>query len=267
MIRKKTKKTPAANTGEAGYVAKPRNHATYWTLAEIAFLEKHYGSMPVKDISAELGRSIKGIQGMAFNLGLSKSRADSWSEQEMEILRTHYNFGKGLADVQALLPGRSATAITVRANRTGLAPERHPWTPREQRFLKKHYGSMSVEDIAKTLGRTVRAVRSAVVTYKPDKVKITPRWTEQELAIIRTHYSSNLAYVLSQLPDRTRDAIRVQAIKMNLRLQLKWTDEEEQIVREFYPVMGKKVADKLPGRTAMAIMHCAMRLGLTKRRS
>ncbi|MDU3301250.1 MAG: SANT/Myb-like DNA-binding domain-containing protein [Enterobacter ludwigii] len=166
--------------------------------------------------------------------------------------------------VQALLPGRSTTAITVRANRAGLAPERHPWTPREQQFLKKHYGSMPVEDIAKALGRTVRAVRGAVVIYKPDKVQITPRWTEQELAIIRTHYRSDLTYVLSQLPDRTRDAIRVQAIKMNIRLKTRWSEEEEQIVREFYPVMGKKVADKLPGRTALAIMYCAMRLGLTK---
>ena len=53
---------------------------------------------------------------------------------------------------------------------------------------------------------------------------------------------------------------------MGLRLKLQWSDEEEQIVREFYPVLGRKVADKLPGRTAIAIMHCAMRLGLTKRR-
>jgi len=265
-MKKKLKKTPE-NTGVTGHVAKPRNHATHWTLTEIAFLEKHYTSMTVKEISTELGRSIKGIQGMAYKLGISTPRADSWSEQEMDILKTYYNYGEGLEKVQALLPGRSITAITVRANWTGLAPERHPWTPREQQFLKKHYGIMPVEEIAKALGRTVRAVRGAVFIYKPDNVRITPRWTAQELAIIRTHYRSDLAYVLSQLPGRTRDAIRVQAIKMGLRLKPQWSDEEEQIVREFYPVLGRKITDKLPGRTALAIMHCAMRLGLTKRQA
>lgn len=243
----------------------PRNHRTHWALAEIAFVEKHYGNIPLHEMSAELGRSISGIQSMVHKLRLGKPGAEQWTEKEIEILKTHYNYGEGMEEVQALLPGRSEKAIRVQANRRGLVPEQSVWTPRELRYLKQHYGSMLARDIAKALGRSVDAVRTRADVCQV--AKTTRRWTENELAIIRTHYSRGIKYVLTLLPERTPATIQRQASKMGLRNRPHWTDEEKQIMREFYPVLGTTISRMLPGRTAEGIIKCAKKLGLEYQRT
>ena len=262
---KKRKDKAQGNISLVTALSAPRNHRTHWALAEIAFVEKHYGNMPVHMISAELGRSISGIQGMAHKLGLTKPGAAQWTAQEIEILETHYNYGEGMEEVRALLPGRSGKAIRVQANRRGLVPEQSVWTLRELRYLKQHYGSMPARDIAKVLGRSVDAVRTRADICQV--AKTTRRWTESELAIIRTHYRRGINYVHTLLPERTPSTIQLQANKMGLRNKPHWSDEEERIMLAFYPVMGTKVSRMLPGRTGEAIMKCAQKLGLKYQRT
>ncbi|EKN5095838.1 hypothetical protein ACSOQX_002769 [Yersinia enterocolitica] len=71
-MSKRPEKSPANTAGSA---EKPSNHYTYWTLAEIAFVEKHYGRMPARDIATTLGRGIAAVRSMALKVGVGRSGA------------------------------------------------------------------------------------------------------------------------------------------------------------------------------------------------
>ena len=41
----------------------------HWTLAEIAYLEKHYGKIPAQEIASTLERGVCGVRSMALKVG------------------------------------------------------------------------------------------------------------------------------------------------------------------------------------------------------
>lgn len=101
-----------------------RNHRKPWTLRELAFVEKHYGSMATAAIAAHLGRTPTSVRMAAHSMGCSSGNKTytPWSDEEKEIVRTHY--AKGYAHVMTLLPGCTRRAIQWMANRLGvMAPE------------------------------------------------------------------------------------------------------------------------------------------------
>ncbi|MEX9251158.1 hypothetical protein [Pseudenterobacter timonensis] len=97
-----------------------RNHRSPWTLHELAFVEKHYGSMATAAIAQRLGRTPASVRAAAHSMGCSSGNKTyaPWSEEEKEIVRTHY--AKGSAQVMALLPGRTPEAVKLKACDTGI---------------------------------------------------------------------------------------------------------------------------------------------------
>lgn len=242
--------------------ATPPNHHSPWTLQEIEFVEKHYGSRAVREIADSLGRSVNGIRRMIKLLGLVTKQDIPWTDDDIAVLRAHYDRGRGIERVRSLLPHRTKGAIFAYASKLGLTG-RERWSEGEKRFLAKHYGPMSAHEIAAALGRSVGGVRRAVNLLHLGK-KQSGIWREPEMAILDAHYNrgAGLAYVQRLLPGRSRAAITAQASKMGITRERGWSPEEEQILRTYYPVMGIKVADKLPQRTKAAIKGRVQFLGL-----
>ncbi|HFQ9142010.1 TPA: sigma factor-like helix-turn-helix DNA-binding protein [Enterobacter cancerogenus] len=236
-----------------------RNHWTPWTVAEITFVEQLYGQLSAREIGEQLGRSANGVARIVQLSGLSRGVAPPWSEEEMALLRTHYT--EGLEYVMSLLHRRSRKAICRQASLAGLA-SRSGWSREEKAFLEKYYKNLPIKEIAVRLGRSVSAVRAAVVKFDLGTWK-NRSWTERELMLMQAHYSKGIDKIKALLPDRTREAIFAQAGKMGLTEPRFWQPDEDSLLRAIYPESGARgVQNMLPHRTIPAIKHRATSLGL-----
>ncbi|HAT1685166.1 TPA: hypothetical protein I8Y21_006001 [Klebsiella oxytoca] len=165
-----------------------RNHLFPWTVKERRFLEEHYGQRTAQDTGDTLWRSAGVVRSVARSLGLSVPRVPAWTEEELALLRM--NYGRGIAFVQTLLPGRTENAIRIRAGLMG--GTHHAWTTEERRYLEKYHGSIPIPAIAAALGWSIGGVDgmfSELGQGKRPKTTSEP-WTEQELEILRTHYGT-----------------------------------------------------------------------------
>lgn len=246
-------------TGEVGKTQRHRNHRTQWTATEIMFVEQHYGQLSAREIGERLGRSANGVARIVQLSGLSRGVAPSWSEEELALLRTHY--AEGIEYVMSLLPGRSRKAIFRQASLAGLTG-RSSWSRKDKSFLEKHYRNLPAKEIAARLGRSVSAVRAAVVKFGLGTWK-NRSWTEREKVLMQAHYSKGIDKINASLPDRTREAIFAQAGKMGLTEARLWQPDEDSLLKALYPESGAHgVKEKLPHRTIPAIKHRATSLGL-----
>lgn len=237
----------------------PRNHWVQWTVAEITFVEQHYGQLSAREIGERLGRSANGVARIVQRSGLSRGATPPWSEEELVLLRTQYT--EGIEYVMSLLPGRSRKAIFQQASLAEITG-RDSWSSEEKDFLKKHYGRLSTQKIAARLGRSVSAVRAAVVKFNLGTGKNRP-WSERELVLMQAHYSKGIDKIKASLPDRTREAIFAQAGKMGLTEARLWQPVEDRVLRDIYPEGGVSgVRERLPHRTIPAIKHRVKALGL-----
>lgn len=214
--------------------------------------------LPVKSWSGLAGLPMEWPESFSF-LGLSQGVAPSWSEEELALLRTHY--AEGIEYVISLLPGRSRKAIFRQASLAGLT-SRSSWSSEEKAFLEKHYRNLPTKEIAARLGRSVSAVRAAVVKFDLGTGKNRP-WSEWELVLMQAHYSKGIDKIKASLPNRTREAIFAQAGKMGLTEARLWQPVEDCVLRDIYPERGVPgVRERLPHRTIPAIKHRVKALGL-----
>jgi len=101
---------------------KPKRSRRRWTDEEIAFMMDHYGTMSIKEIARELGRTENAIKNKAKKLGLSK--LPQWSDEEIKLLVGLY--GRLPAEEIAKILGRSKDAVYHKAMRLGLQSYRLP---------------------------------------------------------------------------------------------------------------------------------------------
>ncbi|ENA9696624.1 hypothetical protein ABG299_002148 [Salmonella enterica subsp. enterica] len=141
---------------------------------------------------------------------------------------------------------------------------RKMWTPEELEFVKTYYGIVPTAKIAEILERTFDAVRWVVRNQKQKLMDPYQPWTEEEKAIIRTHFTagSGITQIMSLLPGRTRGAIYLMKDKLNVHSPRQWNEQERQVLAQYYPVEGMSVADRLPGRTRVSVRQAAYSMGL-----
>lgn len=98
-----------------------------------------------------------------------------------------------------------------------------------------------------------------------------PRWTEQELEILKEHYATEGLRIVRRLPGRSASSISSKARVLGLRVKkvshcswTGWSADELNTLSMWYPVVGMKVEAMLPQRSLPAIYGQATRLGLTR---
>ncbi|TNL06723.1 hypothetical protein CYD30_19640 [Kosakonia cowanii] len=135
---------------------------------------------------------------------------------------------------------------------------RSAWTLKELRFVEEHYGKIPAREIAIELGRTLLSVKTTARSLGYRKIQSMLPWTEDEIAILRTHYAggAGIHRVSELLPGRNPRAITAHARKLGIQsgryLARAWSEEELAILKQYYPALGVRVAEKLPGRTQNA---------------
>ncbi|MBI1807977.1 MAG: helix-turn-helix domain-containing protein [Ignavibacteria bacterium] len=89
-------------------------------------------------------------------LELTKEKIPPYLQEERALIKQLYENGVSATKIAQRM-GRPETSIRTRINRWGLKSIRL-WTQREEKFLKKHYHTMKIKEIAQTLNRTESAV-------------------------------------------------------------------------------------------------------------
>lgn len=86
----------------------------------------------------------------------------SWTAEELAILKANLN--EPLSKLVSLLPRRSYSSIVSMRHHIKQNPDylpstnRKAWTPEEDKYLKDNYLTLSREELANNLGRTVESV-------------------------------------------------------------------------------------------------------------
>lgn len=94
--------------------------ANPWTPAEVRFLKRFYGKMPVPAIAAKLGRSVHSVYSQAQARGANKTtrRHRTWTKDEIQYLRDHY--GVMATRLVARQLKRSVRAVRIAASVHGV---------------------------------------------------------------------------------------------------------------------------------------------------
>ena len=89
-------------------------------------------------------------------------------------------------------------------------------------------------------------------------------WSVEELNILKKYYpEKGVEFCMKFLPNRTKDSIRREVSKLDIRCKnVFWTEEEEQFMREYYPIFGVKYCMKALNRTRLMIKCKAFNMGL-----
>lgn len=138
-----------------------RRDTYFWSEHDKMILKQYYGELSTKDIQPMLHReySIDLIQNQAQKMGLTRSR--NWSEEELKILYDNYK-NIDIHEICKLIPDKSANAVSLKASSLGLSSywaNEHYYTKEEDEFLYQNYVTMSNEELAEGIGRTVDSVK------------------------------------------------------------------------------------------------------------
>ena len=152
---------------DASSVDEVRNVHNCWSDAEVDYLKKYYESIEIKDVAEALGLSINQVWYKASQLGLKKLNKNDTAYKRTFIIE---NYNKMSRDEIAKFLGMTYSGVSyyVRVlKKEGLIIETDEsgnemvvgWTEEDIDYLIKHYPTANNKEMAKTLGKTVNALR------------------------------------------------------------------------------------------------------------
>jgi hypothetical protein len=169
-----------------------------WTPEELQRLEDLYGRRDDAAIARELGRTVPSVRAQAQKHFGDRQRSGPWTPEETERLKDY--IGASSPDVIARIFGRHPKEISERIESLDSKVKTGDWSRDEVQRLRQLYGRRTDPDLARILGRPVREIREKAVEYALRKDKAftrklegasatrMPRWTEEELQILRELY-------------------------------------------------------------------------------
>jgi DNA invertase Pin-like site-specific DNA recombinase len=126
-----------------------------------------------------------------------KGTRERWTDDELEILREHYE-SAGQDELVEMLPGRSWWAISRKGRYLGLSRTRsnvregHAYTPEEDELVRRYYAGEIGQDEVMSTGRTITSIKSRAERLKLGRRvrKVTWNWLDDEGGIIQRECSS-----------------------------------------------------------------------------
>jgi hypothetical protein len=220
------------------------------------------------------GRTPGAIKARASALGVGLERGPvPWTEAEDETLIRHYPaHGSRWAGWATCLPGRSASAIAVRASKFSLVS----WSSADVRTLKNLYPFHGAR--WKGWARVLPGVSTDAIERKAGALGLETRseernsrpWTDHEDDLVRELFPTkgqDWEGWASVLPGRTQASVacRARVLKAVSSGGRPWSEQEDDVVRLLFPVHGaswKGWSSVLTGRSAEAVTRRARTLGL-----
>lgn len=142
---------------------------------------------------------------------------------------------------------------------------RAPWTSSEKEFLKKNRAKMTEVEIAKSLGKTPKAVHRMRQRLGLDACLRPPHqnaWTERDKQFILDHPDMDVEEMASAL-GRTKVSVQHARKKLGLTKPKLWEKWEEEFLKE-HPDMSSTDLALHVNHTTTAIRSRRLELGLPK---
>lgn len=199
-----------------------------WSQAEIALLRERYGKRDDDAIARELGRSVSSVQRMAQKVFAGEPRRGPWSPAEIERLRRY--LGGTTVEVIALVLCREPEQVEEQIEALGRVRRTGPWGAEELAELKRLYGTRTDEDLSKILSRSCEAIRAKAEDlclakdkgflrrlHGHERSSHMPRWSSDELQLLRTLYADHSNLEIAQRLDRSVKSVVSKAHHLGLR--------------------------------------------------
>ena len=141
------------------------------------------------------------------------------------------------------------------------------WSTEEDSSLRKLFGSLTYEEIAKHLGRTYNEVKYRIYMLGLRKKPLS--WSKEEITMLRKEVASGMAYKdIAIILKRPIGALELKVMRIGLRRYGEWTNEEKGLLQKLYPKYldtGDFGAFKknFMGKSRGSITGMAFQLGLT----
>lgn len=199
-------------TGGVDKTQRHRNHWAQWTIAELTFVEQHYGQLPVAEIGEKLGRTASAVIAKASLLGLTD--CGNWSFKEKDFLKKHY----GHLSTQKIADrlGRSVSAVRAVVGKLDLGKWHNvPWTETELALMRAHY-KKGIDGMTLLLPERTRGA----IVAQAGKMGLTEArlWQPDEDRVLREIYpEGGVPGVRERLPHRTVPAIKHRVTFLKLR--------------------------------------------------
>ena len=140
-----------------------------WSQKEDEFLRENFSKMSHGELAEVLRRTKRAVRARAKTLDITRLGGrgwrryeDGWTSSEDRYLTE--NYGEKRAEDIASYLGRSVGAVYGRVMFLGIQKGRgwHPrrYTPTEDDYLRKHYATRPVREIAQALGRSYSSVKN-----------------------------------------------------------------------------------------------------------
>lgn|GEM_PF-861054 len=254
-----------------GLARKPRP----WSEKESEQLRALYRKVPVAEIGHRLGRTAGSVIGEVRRLGLARSLPPVTKAMQRTIMRKVGHVS--MREIAAELGIGVHRVITI-AKANGYKAEgqwwRNEFRPEEDAFIRKHYATMPIADIARHLGRLrIVIVKHARALGLPKEQSYHARaiaWSRQEDDLLRRlHPTMTMKEIAARLKRPVR-GVTYRAYTLGLKRRpdghRKWTAKEDAYIRKHYAGTSYNAIANNLGRSVNAVTGRVQMLGLTKQR-
>lgn len=218
-----------------------------------------------KELGEKYNRDPSSIIHKLQDIGIYKNSHYRFTKEDIEFLQKHYP-NDAWNVIMDHFPKCTKNSIITKAYKLGIKRNVNEWTENEIQTLKDNYKKMTVAQIQELLPhRSISAIRC-----KMEKLRLLqrPLWNIEEDKLLSQLYPIlPIDKVIKHFPNRTRDAIILHAIKLDLKSYdyNPWTKEEDNYIRSNWEtVPDKLIADNL-GRTFRVTKCRRETLGLFRR--
>ena len=202
-----------------------------WSRQDLDFLEKNYGKLPTADIARQLGRSLDAVQLKAGRIGVNR-RLEPFNPSPKELRFVLDNLGVIPFTKIAAQLGTTTHHIRAIAAQNGYRdrPTSRPWTPHDDAELRRIYGSMSRQEVAELLGRTMVAVACRATRLGLTRELVRTReprpWTKEEETVLRSMYGSATYREIAEILGRTVASVNGHAVQIGIAQGREVLEEE-----------------------------------------
>ncbi len=215
----------AARRGSAALSAPAE--ARPWRPEELERLEKLGPELDESALARELGRPISAVRRMARELFPPRPRVGPWSDDEVDQLKEY--LGAEPTDVIARILGRTAAEVEARIEELDGVRISGRWSREDVRRFRRLYGTRTDEDLARIFQRTSESIRRMAQRFALAKDKAflkrlegpaatrMPRWTQDELTLLRELYPTTANLELAHRLDRSVKSVVSKAHHLGLR--------------------------------------------------
>ncbi len=199
-----------------------------WSQAEIAKLRDMYGLRDERSIARELKRSPSSVRRMAESLFQMGERTGPWSAQEIERLKQY--LGATTSEVISRILGRDLAEVESKVVELGrIQASNARWSRQETLRFKRIYGTRSDQDLSVIFGRPVADIEAHAekLCLAKDKAFVKkvsgrgatrmPRWSEQELQLLREVYPNTPNIEIAQRLGRSVKSVVSKAHHIGLK--------------------------------------------------